>query len=183
MTFNSIIFFALAIIAGKCFSQNVTPVRFEISTGGSLSHTGVPVIISFEAQRKNISFYLGPKLSIWDTYLSKNDPFGFCAGLKYYFINPQEANKWNFYFVFDYQVVGYKAYSKNKLEADRGSFVHEYIGGYGLQLKISSRLFLSNVLGVGSYNEYLYNVDLKERFKYSGFNNLIKLLITYKFNK
>lgn len=152
---------------------------FGLSLAANYTFSGIGMIMDVEWQKRHHVFYTGPKLPISKTYLPFKGPLGWNLGYRHEY-NRGEKKRISLFFNVDYQVAISNAYSGIE-ESEKKNYIHELFVGYGAQLRLTERLYLCNVIGVGGYLESYYNVDLKFRRNYGGYNHLFKFFLNYKF--
>jgi hypothetical protein len=179
--FRIIIFNLLAILLSvKALSQEKKPEDgLGVSFATNYTFSGIGLILAAEWQNKHHIFYTGPKLQLSKTYLPMEGPRGWNIGYRHEY-NKAPEKFTSFFFNIDYQIGLSKPFSRT-VESKKINFVHEAFVGYGVQFRLSSRLYLANVLGVGGYLESYYNTDLDLRKTFTGYNNLFKFFLNYKF--
>jgi hypothetical protein len=150
-----------------------------VSLAANYTFSGLTLILDVEWQKNHHIFYTGPKLPLSRTYLPFNRLYGWNIGYRHEY-DKEGKKKISFFFNADYQVGFSKAYSQVN-ESGKMNYIHELFLGYGVQYKLSPRLFLANVMGVGGHFESYYNIDLDLRRSYAGYNNLFKFFLNYKF--
>lgn len=162
------------------FSQDRGPhTPFGLSVGVNYTFSGLSLLLNVEYQNADHIFYTGPRLPISRSYIPLKNPWGWNIGYRHEYMKSQEKVA-SFFFNIDYQIAFSEAFSHVK-ESNKLNYVHELFVGYGVQFKFSPRVYLANVLGVGGHMESYYNVDLDERHKFFGYNNLLKFFFNYKF--
>lgn len=152
---------------------------FGVSLAANYTFSGIGLAMNLEWQKKHHIFYTGPKLPLSKSYLPFNGSYGWNIGYRHVY-KKSENRRVSFFFNTEYQIALSKAYSGIE-KSDKRNYIHELFVGYGAQLKLSERLYLANVLGVGGYLESYYNPDLNFRKNYAGYNHLFKFFLNYKF--
>ena len=159
--------------------DNLPEEGLGVSLAANYTFSGIGFILDAEWQHRNHIFYTGPKLQLSRTYLPVNGPFGWNLGYRHDY-NKSPERFTSFFFNLDYQIGFSKAYSRYQT-TNKLNYVHEAFIGYGVQFRLHPRLYLANVLGVGTHFESYYNADLKNRITYTGYNHLFKFFLNYKF--
>lgn len=150
-----------------------------VSIGANYTFNGLSAMINFEWQNADHIFYTGALIPVTRSYLPFSNGFGWNLGYRHDY-NKSPEKKMSFFFNSDYMILYSKAYSYLQ-ESKKVNHIHQLFVGYGVQYKFSERLYLANAFGIGAYLESYYNVDLKFRRNYWGYNNLFKLFLNYKF--
>ncbi|MEM7102496.1 MAG: hypothetical protein AAF502_05125 [Bacteroidota bacterium] len=138
----------------------------------SLSYTGFNFSLGVTAEKDKFSIYVGPKLTLSDSYLVTDGPFGFSSSF-FFFPNGRDR-KFSSFINFDYQVNFQKAFCPTGTCSRKTNFTHEYNLGYGFVYQVK-RVGLMNAINIGRYSENFYNQLTQQRFKNSGYNTLIKI--------
>jgi hypothetical protein len=173
--------FTFCLFAGfiSLAQDKETKCAFGLSASAIYTYSGLGFIFDAEFQKGNHILYTGPKIPISRTYLPFKGTWGWNLGYRHIF-NRDPTKRISSLFNIDYQVVGSKAFSQTESSSKR-NYIHEVFIGYGLQYRIGKKLFIGNVIGIGGYRETFYNVDLKWKQTYTGYNNLLKIFINYSF--
>lgn len=143
-----------------------------------LTYTGYSTVIGLEYEKRKHSFYLGPKISITNTYLFNKGPLGAVGGYKYFFLS--DLKRWKVFANLDYQVFIFKAYEGVGNPSNHKNFIQEINLSYGTQFQITPRFFISNSIGVGKYFESYYSFRNGDRVRLHGYNALLRILLKYK---
>lgn len=158
-------------------------VKISVGAAASLAFSGFNSALTLEGQFGRHGFYAGPKISLADSYLPSQGPFGGVAGYKFYFLPDYNCvGRFGFFVNADYQLQRYKGFKRDGGRSSHYNTLHEYMLGYGLEYRLSNRWRLNNVFGFGRYLEVYNNATTGTQYRQSGYNRLVRFQILYTFN-
>lgn len=155
---------------------------YSVSCAASLSHSGYAIIPSTALNWQCHTLYLGVKLPVNNIYTSGDQSYGINLGFTYNIIQNYQKKNISSFVVLDYQLISYE--QKTRF-ADKGhnNLIHELNIGYGILLRIYDNIYVGNTIAVGKYWESYYNNYSHSRIIFDGYDNNIKLFLTYYFNE
>ena len=176
----------LIIISILCFYPEVlaqeesasNKLRSGIELGAGLSYTGLNINLAYTLAWSDNLFFLGPKLTVSDSYLPSRGPWGIHAG--YRRLLPGQS-KLRTFAAFDYQVVFLEPFDPNNLDVKGKNEIHELILSYGIQYNLWKNVIIGNSMGAGVYFERFIDSVSGERTKFDGFNGQFRLFAQYTF--
>ncbi len=158
-------------------------VKLSLGAAGSLAFSGFNAAISVEAQRGRHALYAGPKLSLVDSYLPSQGPFGGIGGYKFYFLPDYNCTgRFGFFANLDYQLQRYRSFQRDGARSGKYNVLHELMLGYGLEYRITNRLRVNNVFGFGRYWELYNNATSGKQYQQTGYNRLVRVQLLYTIN-
>jgi hypothetical protein len=158
-------------------------IKLSLGAAGSLAFSGFNGALTFEAQRGRHALYAGPKISVADSYLPSQGPFGGVGGYKFYFLPDYNCTgRFGFFANLDYQLQRYRAFERDGSRSGRYNALHELNVGYGLEYRISNRWRVNNVFGFGRYWEVYHNATSGKQYQQTGYNRLVRVQLLYTFN-
>ncbi|MBC7448267.1 MAG: hypothetical protein H7330_09435 [Hymenobacteraceae bacterium] len=161
------------------------PKGFKSSMGvqATLAFSGLNTGLTFELQRGRHALYAGPKISVADSYLPSQGPFGGIGGYKFYFLPDYNCvGRFGFFVNLDYQLQRYRAFNRDGGRSGQYNSLHELNLGYGLEYRFSNRWRVNNVFGFGRYWELYHNATRAAEYSQVGYNRLVRLQVLYTFN-
>jgi hypothetical protein len=182
MIFNflrlTLIFFIFqSVFANAADTTKVKQRSLSVTLFLDLTYTGYHSAIGIEYQRSRHTVYLGPKISLTNNYLLAKQPFGGILGYRYYFL--KEEKRFKGFINLDYQLFIYKAFKGQQVKSTKENFIHEINISYGAEFRLTERISLGNSIGIGKYFESYFNYRSEKRFKYDGYNALVRLYFKY----
>lgn len=158
-------------------------IKLSLGAQATLAFSGLNTGITLEAQRGKHAFYVGPKLSVADSYLPSKGPFGGVAGYKFYFLPDYNCvGRFGFFANIDYQLQRYRAFNRDGGRASGHNSLHELNLGYGLEYRLTNHWRINNVFGFGRYWEFYQNATRQSEYSHVGYNRLVRAQILYTFN-
>ena len=158
-------------------------LKYSLGAQATLAFSGVNTGLTFEVQRGRHALYVGPKLSLADSYLPSKGPFGGIGGYKFYFLPDYNCvGKFGFFANIDYQLQRYRAFDRDGGRTSRYNSLHEFNIGYGLEYRLSNRWRVNNVFGFGRYWEIYQNATRDAEYRQTGYNRLVRFQVLYTFN-
>lgn len=151
---------------------------YSILLSGDLTYTGYSAVLGLEYERRKHAYYIGPKISITNSYLFTRAPYGGVLGYRYFFLS--DLKRWKVYFNTDYQLYVFRSYTGINQQGKLRNYIHEINLGYGVQFKINERFYVSNSISIGKYFESYYNTKSEERINLNGYNALLRIFFKYK---
>lgn len=161
------------------------PKGFKSSLGvqTTLAFSGLNAGLTFELQRGRHALYAGPKISVADSYLPSQGPFGVIGGYKFYFLPDYNCvGRFGFFINLDYQLQRYRAFNRDGARTNDHNSLHELNVGYGLEYRLANRWRVNNVFGFGRYWEFYQNPTRQAEYSQVGYNRLVRLQLLYTFN-
>ena len=121
---------------------------------------------------------MGPKISLSDSYLPSQGPWGVHAG--YRLLLPGQSKLRSFTSL-EYQVVFLTPHNPNNLDIKGTNKIHEIHFSYGIQYRVWKNLVIGNSMGAGVYFERFINTLTGNRNSYDGFDGQFRLFAQYAF--
>jgi hypothetical protein len=171
---KKLVMFSLLILC--CFSlkaQENKKFNYSLETGIQLSNSGIGTYLNGAIERNKHQFYLGPMLSLSDSYFPKNNVTGFNTGYRYQIL---KMNKLSSFIGLHYSLLSYKVDYKDKTD-----YIQEIYINQSVQYQLGKHFSLRNTVGIGQYSEYVFFVNEGDRDAFKDFGSLIRLSCVYSF--
>ena len=172
----SIFSFWLTISAQE--DNKTSNLKSGIELGSGFSYTGLNVNLAYTLAWGDNTAFIGPKITVSDSYLPTEGPWGIHAG--YRRLLPGQS-RFRTFASFDYQVVFLEPYNPNNLEVKGKNEIHELFISYGIQYRVWENLIIGNSMGAGIYIERFIDVVAGGNNTYDGFNGLFRFFAQYSF--
>lgn len=158
-------------------------LKYSLSAQTALAFSGFNAGLTLEVQRGRHGLYAGPKISLADSYLPRQGPFGAVLGYKFYVLPDYNCvGRFSFFVNLDYQLQRYRAFDRDGNRTRHRNALHEVFAGYGLEYRINNRWRVNNVLGFGGFWEIYRNATRAAEYQQMGYNRLVRLQVLYTFN-
>ena len=158
-------------------------VKVSLAASGALAFSGFNSALTVELQRGRHALYLGPKVSLADSYLPGDAPLGLTSGYKFYFLPDYNCvGRFGFFLDLNYQFQAYKAFNRDGSRSKKLNDLHEFFAAYGLEYRLSNRWRVNNEFGFGRYVQRYYNTSSADTYQQSGYNRLVRVELLYTFN-
>jgi hypothetical protein len=157
-------------------AENDTLWKVGIETSTSISYSGLNQILAATINYKENTFYIGPKISLSQSYLPGRGIWGSNAGISHIIAS---KGKTNAFINVDYQNSIMKPFEG--VNSSKYNFIHEVNFSYGIQFRFIRHLLIGNQIGFGRYWEIYHDLNSKKTFFYRGYSGLIKVIIHYEF--
>jgi hypothetical protein len=148
-----------------------------IESGTSLSYSGFSQNLLLTIRSEKNLFYLGPRTSLTQQYLTGIEVYGINTGIRHHFANT--GNLFSFFSI-DYQNSFLRPYNFDK-NARKLNSLHEFNFSYGISYRIFPKLSLANSIGFGRYLEIFQDLNRDIPKYFQGYSGLIKAFIIYEF--
>lgn len=153
-------------------------LKSGIELGSGFCYTGLNVNLAYSLAWKENTIFVGPKITLSDSYLPSRGPWGIHVG--YRRLLPGQS-KLRTFATLEYQVVFLEPRNPNNLDIKGKNETHEIFLSYGIQYQIWKNLILGNSMGAGVYFERFIDSLTGNRNTYSGFNGQVRLFAQYSF--
>lgn len=152
--------------------------RSGFELGGAFCYTGLNMNLAYSLAWRENTFFLGPKITLSDSYIPTRGPWGIHAGYRRLF--PGEGN-FRTFVSFDYQLVFLEPFNSNNFNVNGKNEIHELLLSYGIQLRVWKNLIIGNSIGAGVYFERFAVSISDSKNTFEGFNGQFRLFAQYSF--
>ncbi len=170
--------FSFWLIIAAQEDSKTSNLKSGIELGSGFSYTGLNVNLAYTLAWGNNTAFLGPKITVSDSYIPTKGPWGIHAG--YRRLLPGQS-KFRSFASFDYQVVFLEPYNPNDLDVKGKNETHELFLSYGIQYQVWKNLILGNSIGTGAYIERFIDTVTGDKKNYNGFNGQFRFFAQYSF--
>lgn len=163
----------LLFVCQSLLSQSDKKTNFAVEVGGQLSNSGIATVLNFNMNYSSHGIYLGPMLSISDSYFPKSNVTGFNTGYRFSIL---ESGKLSSLIGIHYSLLSYRLDYKSKSD-----HIQEIYLIQSFKYKLGNHFSIRNDIGIGQYSEFIYFENEGERQSFRDFGSFIRLSCVYDF--
>jgi hypothetical protein len=175
-------FFLLFLSVSSTFAQDEAPGQrsFGVQSSFAVSFSGYSVSLVAVYKVAYNEFYLGPVLSISNSYLPGSGPWGFNTGWRYNYANHKKVGA---FAMIDYRNAFYRAFDPANLRSPKWNSIHEVNVALGFKWQFAPLWVFNAALGTGVYMERNHDISGDQLINHSGYSNLLKATFLRQLSK
>ena len=177
-----ILFLLLVLSFMEVKAQDEVPGHrsFSIQSSFAVSFSGYSVSLVGVYKLAYHEFYLGPVLSVSNSYLPGNGPWGFNTGWKYHFANHKNVGS---FVMLDYRNSFYRPFDPLNSGSSFWNSIHEINAGLGFNWMFIPKWNFNAFIGTGVYYERNHDIIGERIISHSGYSNLLKASLLRQLTK
>ncbi len=170
------------LFSGLSFAQDSVDRKIKISgfLSGEYTTLGYYGGLGIGIDYNNWNIEFSPVMDYSKAVSVFDCPFGFVANVSY-FPNLNSKKTINHFINSIYRIRFSNRYCSLDNCGKKYNKTHEFLIGYGIQVRIYNSLYLSNSINAGIFIEKLYSDYENKWLKNKGFDTVIQLRLIYKF--
>jgi hypothetical protein len=145
-----------------------------------ISFTGYSVTVAAAYKVAYHEFYLGPALSLSNSYLPDKGPWGVNTGWKYNYASHKKVGA---FVMIDYLNSFYRPYDPLKLKPKLLNSIHEFNLAMGIKWQFIPFWYFNAAIGTGVFYERNHDIIGDQIVNHSGYSNLLKATFLKQFTK
>ena len=172
----------LLFVATSTKGQDEAPGlrAFGIQSNFSVSFSGYSVSLAAVYKVAYHDFFLGPTLSISNSYLPGKGPWGVHSGWKYTYASHKSVGA---FILVDYRNSFYRPYDPYKLKPSLYNSIHEINLALGFKWQFVPEWYFKAAIGTGVYYEKSHDIIGDKLITHSGYSDLLRATFLKQFNK
>lgn len=180
MRFKLLSFLLFLAICSRAQDEMPGHRSFGIQSSFSVSFSGYSISVAAMYKVAYHDFFLGPTLSISNSYLPGKGPWGMNAGWQYTYANHKSVAA---FVLLDYRNSFYKPYDPYKLQPSLYNSIHEINLALGFKWQFVPAWYFKAAIGTGIYYEKSHDIIGDKLITHSGYSDLLRASFLKQFNK
>ena len=179
---REIFLFSILFVTTVSKAQDEAPGlrSFGIQSGFSVSFSGYSVSLAAVYKLAYHDFFLGPTLSVSNSYLPGKGPWGINTGWRYTYANHKSVGA---FILVDYRNSFYRPYDPYNLRPQIYNSIHEINLALGFKWQFVPEWYFKAAIGTGIYYEKSHDIVGNRLVAHSGYSDLLKATFMKQFNK
>lgn len=179
---REILLIIILFVATVSMAQDEAPGlrAFGVQSSFSVSFSGYSLSLAAVYKHAYHDFFLGPVLSVSNSYLPGKGPWGINTGWGYTYANHKSVGA---FILVDYRNSFYRPYDPYKLRPQTYNSIHEFNLALGFKWQFVSQWYFNAAIGTGIYYEKSHDIVDDRLVTHSGYSDLLRATFMKQFNK